>query len=98
MKFIYIHMWQSRVEIEYCSVTYLSASPSLTSYSAELPLRVGLMGRTKLITSGAHDIIAVTSPQKNDLCTEEVGDKSHWMRLVYHLEKLHSVVYFVGRS
>ena len=70
------------------------------SYSAELPLRVGLMGRTKLITSGAHDVIAVTSPQKNDLCTEEVGDNlpSHWMRLVYHLEKLHSVVYFVGRS
>ena len=26
-------------------------------------------GRTKFTTSGAHDVIAITSPQKNDLCT-----------------------------
>ena len=32
------------------------------------------MGRTKFTTSGAHDVIAITSPQKNDLCTEELRD------------------------
>ena len=26
----------------------------------------------KFTTAGAHDIIAITSPQKNDLCTEEL--------------------------
>ena len=31
-------------------------------------------GRTKFTTSGAHDVIAITSPQKNDLCTEEVRE------------------------
>ena len=31
-------------------------------------------GRTKFTTSGAHDVIAITSPQKNDLCTEELRD------------------------
>ena len=41
------------------------------------------MGRTKFTTSGAHDVIAITSPQKNDLCTEKL---SHWTRSVYHLE------------
>ena len=30
-----------------------------------------LRGRTKFTTS-AHDVIASTSPQKNDLCTEEL--------------------------
>ena len=29
-------------------------------------------GRTKFTTSGAHDVVAITSPQKNDLCTEEL--------------------------
>ena len=32
------------------------------------------MGRTKFTTSGAHDVIAITSPQKNNLCTEELRD------------------------
>ena len=32
-------------------------------------------GRTKFTTSGAHDVIAITSPQKNDLCTEELRDR-----------------------
>ena len=77
-----------------------SASPSLMSYSAELQLRVGLMGHTKFTTSGAHSIIAMTSPQKNDLCTEDVGDNllSHRTRSVYHLEKLDLVDYFLGRE
>ena len=34
------------------------------------------MGRTKFTTSGAHDVIAITSPWKNDLCTEELQDKA----------------------
>ena len=29
-------------------------------------------GRTKFTTSGAHDVIAITSPQKIDLCTEKL--------------------------
>ena len=33
------------------------------------------LGRTKFTTSGAHDLIAITSPQKNDLCTEELRDR-----------------------
>ena len=32
--------------------------------------------RTKFTTSGAHDVIAITSPQKNDLCTEELRDRA----------------------
>ena len=36
------------------------------------------MGRTKFTTSGAHDVIAITSLPKNYLCTEELRniDKS----------------------
>ena len=60
------------------------------------------MGRTKFTTSGAHDVISITSPQKNDLCTEsyEIEHKllSHWTRSVYRLEELDSVVYFIGRE
>ena len=33
-------------------------------------------GRTKFTTSGAHDVIAITSPLKNDLCTEELRDRA----------------------
>ena len=61
-------------------------------------------GLTKF-TSGAHDVIAITSPQKNDLCTEELQDRaqvmkllSHWTRSVYRLEELDSIVYFLGRE
>ena len=54
-------------------------------------------------TSGAHDVITNTSPQKDDLCTEELRAQvmkllSHWRRSVYHLEELDSVVYFLGRE
>ena len=28
------------------------------------------------LTSGAHDVIAITSSQKNDLCTEELRDRA----------------------
>ena len=35
-----------------------------------------VMGRTKFTTSGAHDVIATTSPQKNDVCTEELRDRA----------------------
>ena len=34
------------------------------------------MGRTKFTTSGVHDIIAITSPWKNDLSTEELRDRA----------------------
>ena len=27
------------------------------------------------LTSGAHDVIAITSAQKNDFCTEELRDR-----------------------
>ena len=30
------------------------------------------LGHTKFTTSGAHDVIAITSPQNNDLCTKEL--------------------------
>ena len=46
-------------------------------------------GRTiiKFTTSGAHDVIAIISPQKNDLRTQELRDRvNHWMRSVYHME------------
>ena len=33
-------------------------------------------GRTKF-TYGAHDVIAITSPQKNDLCTEDLLDRTN---------------------
>ena len=35
-----------------------------------------MSGRTKFTTSGAHDVIAITSPQKNNLCTEELRDRA----------------------
>ena len=34
------------------------------------------MGRTKFTTSGVHGVIAIKSPQKNDLCTEELRDRA----------------------
>ena len=37
------HMWQSQIEIEYYSVTYFERVTKLTRYSAELPLRAGLI-------------------------------------------------------
>ena len=51
-------------------------------------------GHTKFTTSGAHDLIAITSPQNNDIYTEELHLHNYWTRSVYHLEKLDSVVYF----
>ena len=43
-----------------------------------------VMGCTKFTTSGAHDVIAITSPQQNDLCTEKLRDEhilpSHWTK------------------
>ena len=36
------------------------------------PENEAMLGRTNQHASGAHDVIAVTSPQKNDLCTEEL--------------------------
>ena len=65
------------------------------------------MGRTKFTTSGAHDVIAITSPQKNDLCTEELRDRAQVMKLLSHwtrsldevsLPLIDSVVYFLGRE
>ena len=37
-------------------------------------------GRAKLTTSGAHDVIAITSPQENDLCTEELQDSAQLVK------------------
>ena len=61
------------------------------------------MGRTKFTTSGAHDVIAITSPQKNDLCTEELRDRA---QVAWSLDQvslplrraIDSVVYFLGRE
>ena len=33
---------------------------------------ISALRHTKFTTSGAHDVIAITSSQKNDLCTEEL--------------------------
>ena len=33
-----------------------------------------MQGHAKFTTSGAHDVIAITSLPKNDLCTEELRD------------------------
>ena len=33
-------------------------------------------GRTKFTASGAHDVIEITSPRKNDLCTEKLRDRA----------------------
>ena len=37
-------------------------------------LYIGMV-RTKFTTSGDHDVISITSPQKNDLCNEELRDR-----------------------
>ena len=53
------------------------------------------MGCTKFTTSGAHDVIAITPPRKNDLCTKGYETLlSHWTKSVCDLENLKSVVYF----
>ena len=39
-------------------------------------------GRGALHFSGAHDVIAITSPQTNDLCTEELREVSLALRKV----------------
>ena len=38
-----IRIWQSRIDIEYYSVAYFKCTTKFDSYSAELPLRVGLI-------------------------------------------------------
>ena len=45
-------------------------SPAPPSFPS-LAVRKGL---TKFTTFGAHDVIAITSPQKNDRCTEELRE------------------------
>ena len=69
----------------------------IASIDSDLPQSPdkGPMGHTKFTTSGAHDVIAIRSPQNNDLCTEELRDRAqvmklpgHWTRSVYHLEGL----------
>ena len=42
-------------------------------------------------TSGAHDVIAIISPRKNDLCTEKLRDRAKSLDEV-SLEKLDSVL------
>ena len=64
------------------------------------------LGRTKFTTSGAHDVIAITSPQKNYLCTEELRDRAQVARSCRSLDEvdlplrraIDSVVYFLGRE
>ena len=34
--------------------------------------KLSIRACTKFTRSGAHDVIAITSPQKNDLCTKEL--------------------------
>ena len=57
------------------------------------------MGRTKFTTSGAHDVIAITSLQKNDLCTEKLRDKTKSLdEISLPLKKaIDSVVYSLSR-
>ena len=38
------------------------------------------VGGTKLTTSGAHDVIAITSLQKNDHCTDELQDGTEFAK------------------
>ena len=64
---------------------------------------LSVTGRTKFTTSGAHDVIAITSPQKNDLCTEELRDRAQVARSLDEVSlplkrAIDSVVYFLGRE
>ena len=64
-------------------------------------LRYMKKGRAKFTTSGAHDVIAITSLPKNDLCTEELRDIDRAKSLdevSLQKEKLDSVVYFLAVS
>ena len=38
--------------------------------------RFDALGHTNFTTSGAHDVIAIKSPQKNDLSTKEQRDRA----------------------
>ena len=51
-------------------------------------------GHTKFTTSGAHHVIAITSPQTFAPKSYEI-EPSHWTGSVYVLEKLDSVVYLL---
>ena len=47
------------------------------------------MGLIKFTISGAHDVLAITSPQKNDLCIEDLCKFAKLLdnQVGYHLEK-----------
>ena len=57
-----------------------------------------MLGRIKFTTSGAHDVIAITAPQKNDLCTKELQDRAKSLDEVSLPLRKASVVYFLGRE
>ena len=44
--------------------------PSCTCERVWCSEQYSCQGQTKFPTSGAHDVIAIASPQKNNLCTE----------------------------
>ena len=63
----------------YSSLADSSRGGHLASYPGPAQLSVACStekGRTKFTTSGAHDVIPITSPPKNDLCTEELRDRA----------------------
>ena len=55
--------------------------PVLTCTTGRVHLDVLPTGHTEFTTCGAHDVIAITSLQMNDLCTKEIDHNllSHCM-------------------
>ena len=58
----------------YGRMTYVRQAHPIVALLVPTPILV--WGVPKFTASGAHDVIAITSPQKNDLCTEELRDKA----------------------
>ena len=66
--------WNGSARTKPASTELLNISRSIASFhSGDVKL---ITGRTKFTTSGAHDVTSITSPQKNDLCTEELRDRA----------------------
>ena len=57
-----------------CNLTLLPKTLHALNSTAYGILKITL-GHTNFTTSGAHDVLAITSPQKNDLCNKELWDR-----------------------
>ena len=55
-------------------------------------------GRTKITTSGAHDVIPITSAQKNDLRTEELRDRAQLAKSLDSLMGQSGCCLYLGRE